>query len=143
MRYNFNSFCDSITVPFQIEDTNLHGILTNYGYMFPDPNIPDRYSVWFTRGILEPDLEHYKDETAQMLQEWKDIFNDMDRSISTKAKLFAARLFLGICSPEVMEEDGSMEYIFMKPIRAYCDVSHLLTCLGFFNSLYFKGSLCR
>jgi len=129
----------NISVPFRIEDTNLHGILTNYGYMYPDPSIPNRYSVWFTRGVLEPDVyRHQKnnnnndegkmnlDEQAEIIEnEWKNIFSDMNRTLSEKAKCLAARLFLGVCTPEVMEDDGSMEYIFMKPLRAHCDVLYL------------------
>jgi len=117
----------NISIPFRIEDTNLHGIITSYGYMYPDPHIAGRYSVWFTRGILEHDLEHHEggDLNQSTKEEWKNIFGDMRRTLSERAKVIAARLFLGVCSPEVMEDDGSMEYIFMKPIRAYCDVLYL------------------
>lgn len=141
----------NISIPFRIEDTNLSGILTNYGYMYPDPNTPNRYSVWFTRGILEPDLYHHHknnnndgdegktnlDDQAKIIEnEWKNIFNDMNRTLSEKAKCLAARLFLGVCTPEVMEDDGSMEYIFMKPLRAHCDVLYLDE-----NLRIIKGSL--
>ena len=140
----------NISVPFRIEDTNLHGILTNYGYMYPGPSIPNRYSVWFTRGVLEPDLKYYHhkennnndehktnldDQTETIENEWKNIFSDMNRTLSEKAKCLAARLFLGVCTPEVMEDDGSMEYIFLKPLRAHCDVSfrfHIIRLYTYF-----------
>lgn len=45
----------SIVVSFTIErepgkGPNVQGIMTNYGFIVPDPTVRNRYSVWFTGG---------------------------------------------------------------------------------------------
>jgi len=112
----------NISVAFTMEGTNMQALLTNYGYMLPDPHIPNRFSIWFSRGILEPDPQ---DDNTDSEEEWKATFGDMRRSWGERAKLLAARVLLGIRVPEKMEEDGTMEYSFMRPIRAHCDVLYM------------------
>lgn len=120
----------NISVAFTIENTNLKAVMTNYGYLLPDPHIPNRFSIWFTRGILEQDPDDNTDDNNNNnipTDEWKETFsNSMNsRSMTERAKLFAAKLMLGIKAPGKMEEDGSMEYNLYKPIRGYCDVIYM------------------
>ena len=96
--------------------------MTNYGYCLPDPDIPNRFSIWFTRGILEQDPDNNNENIPT--NEWNETFGESfnNRTMTERAKLFAAKMMLGIKAPTQMEDDGSMEYNLYKPIRGYCDV---------------------
>jgi len=103
----------------------LHGIMINYGYCLPDPDHPDRKSIWFTGGTLEPADEN-------RLDEWKKVFgtktatNEGDEA--KKAKALASKILLGIVLEE-MDDEGIIGYHLNKPIGghglAYVDVVYI------------------
>jgi hypothetical protein len=104
----------------------IKAILTNQGYAVPDPNVPNRLSIWFSGGALE-----VQDEPAD-LEEWMKVFDSAcapERNVREYANSLAARLLLGALVPEGMEEDGSMSYDLKKPIGghgcAYCDIVYM------------------
>ena len=103
----------------------IRGIMSTNGYVLPDPNTPNRLSVWFTDGKIE-----INDKDADTMQEWEKIFQVLPRRhIQEKARVLAAKLLLGATVPEEIEEDGSMSYHFKRPIgghgTAYIDHLYL------------------
>jgi hypothetical protein len=119
----------------------LRGILTNYGYALPDPTHPNRKSIWFTGGTIEPAHEH-------SLDEWKRIFGASNESeqqdIGTtstesrksttlaeeaeKARILASKIMLGAVH-EPMDSRGVVGFHLKRPIgghgSAYCDVIYM------------------
>lgn len=104
----------------------IRGIMTNLGFMLPDPQKPNRLSVWFTEGQLEVNDEE------EDLKEWKRIFDNRGapkRALRERAHMLAAKLFLGADVPDRMDEDGTMRYELKRPIGghglAFTDVLYL------------------
>jgi hypothetical protein len=103
----------------------IRGIMTNYGYLLPDPNVANRLSVWFTGGSLEVNDEEND------LEEWKKIFgkNAPNRDMSEYARLLAAKVLLGATVSDEMEENGTLSYVLKRPIgghgSAFCDVLYM------------------
>ena len=103
----------------------IKGIMTTFGYSLPDPDTPNRHSIWFTGGRIEPN-DDPKDTSA-----WKHLFtlHPPKHSFGEKAKLLAVKLLMGATVPEEVAEDGSMEYTFTRPLgghgMAYIDVIYL------------------
>ena len=118
--------------------------MTNYGYALPDPVHPNRKSVWFTGGTIEPAQEH-------SLDEWKKIFgayttSPSDGSIDNedsgcttcssssklaeaeRARILASKIMLGAVH-EPMNSRGVVGFHFKNPIgghgSAYCDVIYI------------------
>ena len=110
--------------PDELIPRPIRGIMTNYGYLLPDPHIPNRVSVWFTGGSLEVNDEE-KD-----LEEWKKIFgNAPNRDVGEFARVLAAKVLLGATVPDQMEENGTLSYTLKRPIgghgTAFCDVLYM------------------
>jgi hypothetical protein len=103
----------------------IKGIMTTYGYSLPDPDTPNRHSIWITGGRIEPN-DHPQDISA-----WKKLFNlhPPKHTFGQKAKLLAVKLLMGATVPEEVADDGSMEYTFTRPLGghgiAYVDVIYL------------------
>jgi hypothetical protein len=103
----------------------IKGIMTTYGYSLPDPNTPNRHSIWFTGGRIEPN------DDPSDIAAWKRLFtlHPPKHTFGEKAKLLAVKLLMGATVPEVMADDGSMEYTFTRPLgghgMAYIDVIFL------------------
>jgi hypothetical protein len=107
----------------------IQALLTNTGYCIPDPEVPNRLTVWFTGGSLE-----VQDESAD-LTEWRHIFDQRvlpNRNMKEKARLVAAKVILGAEVQEGLGDDGTMTYSLTKPIGGhshifvdvlYCDES--------------------
>jgi hypothetical protein len=93
----------------------IKGIMTTYGYTLPDPENPNRHSVWITGGRIGPNNDPV-DQRA-----WKNQFarHPSKHSLGEKAKLLAVKLLMGAELPEGMNEDGSMEYNFTRPIGGH------------------------
>ena len=117
----------SYVIPSQPREA-LHGIMINYGYCLPDPDYPDRKSIWFTGGTLEP-----ADETR--LDEWKKVFGTKTGTTAAtnegdeaKTKALASKILLGIVHEE-MNDKGIIGYHLNKPIGghglAYVDVVYM------------------
>ena len=110
--------------------------------MLPDPRTPDRLSVWFTGGTLEPAADDGRD-----LEEWGRIFTEGNFHSHCKGKrggggalpplhflkqrawALAARIFMGAEIPNRMEANGSMAYYLHRPVgghgTSYVDVLYL------------------
>jgi hypothetical protein len=104
----------------------IKGIMTTYGYSLPDPNVPNRHSIWFTGGRIEPNSD-----PSDVLA-WKNFFtiHPPKHSFSEKAKLLAVKLLMGATIPkEIDPDDGSISYDFTRPLgghgMAYVDVIYL------------------
>lgn len=103
--------------------------MTTFGYILPDPNIPNRFSVWFTGGVLE-EVPNKSQKRSFPSQKWKDTFQSIlsRPSFTDIAKQISARFMLGIKVPSYMDEvDGSMQFQFIdRPVgghgNAYVDV---------------------
>jgi hypothetical protein len=118
----------------------IRGLLTNHGYMLPDPNVANRMSIWFSGGTLEC----HRDED---LDEWRRLFDSNDlprRDLGEMARVLAAKVLLGATvttaannsgsssSPpsDAAEgdesDDGCMSYQLRRPIgghgQVFCDV---------------------
>lgn len=110
----------------------IRAILRNHGYCLPDPTTPNRLSVWFCGGKLQPvidtdcDKVHSHEEGACTLEEWKQAFDETlapNRNFSEMARILAARIFLGANLPQEMNpEDGSMMYSLQRPIGGHGSV---------------------
>lgn len=103
----------------------IKGIMTTYGYSLPDPEIVNRHSIWFTGGRIEPNTNPHD------ISEWKRLFalHPPKHTFGEKAKLLAIKLLMGATVPESVNQDGSMEYSFTRPIGghglAYVEVVYL------------------
>lgn len=140
----------------------LRGLMTTFGYTLPDPKIRDRYTVWFSGGLLEPVLppsgvaappsQERPTPTPTPFERWTRVFEDRSdgRSMGRLVRVLAARLLLGADVPDVMDNvDGSMEYTFHRPIgghgQSYVDVlymDHNLRILrGNYGTIYVSGRM--
>jgi hypothetical protein len=93
----------------------IRGIMTTYGYTLPDPEDPDRHSVWITGGRIEPN----NDPDDQML--WKRQFerHPPKHALSEQAKLLAVKLLMGATLPDKLNDDLSLEYKFTRPLGGH------------------------
>lgn len=100
----------------------LRGLLTNHGYCIPDPEVPNRLTVWFSGGSLEM-ADDYD------LPVWKELFDGRtlpDQDAGDMARTLATRILLGATAPGTMSNDGTMSYTLHRPIgghgKVFCDV---------------------
>lgn len=104
--------------------------MTTFGYMLPDPSVKNRFSIWFTGGLLEE--ASCRETGAPPSEEWMQIFSDPEgRTLSQKINILAAYILLGAqVSDKIDKDDGSLEYSFKRPIgghgKFYVDVSYIL-----------------
>jgi hypothetical protein len=104
----------------------IRGSITTYGYVLPDPEVPNRLSIWFSGGRIEANVED-----RDGLDQWKKAFSvgTRKRPWQDKARVIAAKLLLGANIPDHMNEDGSMEFDLARPIgghgSTYVDVLYL------------------
>lgn len=94
----------------------IKGIMTTYGYSLPDPDTPNRHSIWFTGGRIEPNND------SSDIRLWKNFFtlHPPMHSFGEKAKLLAVKLLMGATIPEEIDpEDGSMNYVFTRPLGGH------------------------
>jgi hypothetical protein len=103
----------------------IRGIMTTLGYTLPDPEVPNRHSVWITGGRIEPN------DNPVDQREWKRQFalNPPKHSMGEKAKLLAVKLLMGATVPTNVEQDGSISYEFTRPLGghgvAYIDLLYV------------------
>eukprot|EP00979_Chaetoceros_neogracilis_P006369 scaffold1288_cov286-Chaetoceros_neogracile.AAC.16 len=150
----FSMFPNSIVTAFKIEqdsplfgphspNRNVHralrGTITTYGHVLPDPKKPNRLSIWFSGGKIEPSSDQ------QDLDLWKKAFGggQIKRHLQEKARILAAKILLGATVPSAVEDDGSMEFVLTRPIgghgSTYVDVLYLDNSLRIVQGN--KGSL--
>jgi hypothetical protein len=103
--------------------------MTTYGYTLADPKDSSRQSVWITGGRIEAN----NDPVDQA--HWKQLFAQHPpiKSLGEKAKLLAVKLLMGATMPTGMNDDGSMEYTFTRPIGGHG--------MAYVDTLYVDGSL--
>lgn len=93
------------TSPNRQVDRPVEALLTTRGFALPDPDIPNRLTIWFTEGSIEVDSDE---------QRWKRIFASAINQEHTKSH---------------MEPDGRMSYKLTRPIggqdKSYIDVVYL------------------
>ena len=103
----------------------IRGIMTTYGYTLPDPEVPNRHSIWITGGRIEPNND------PSDIKEWMRLFSlhPPKHGFGEQAKLLAVKLLMGATIPKELNADGSMEYSFTRPLGghgvAYVDVLYL------------------
>jgi hypothetical protein len=103
----------------------IKGIMTTYGYSLPDPNVPNRHSIWFTGGKLQPNND------PADIQAWNQLFtrHPPKHTFGEKAKLLAVKLLMGATVPDGMDANGQMNFAFTRPIGghgvAYVDVIYM------------------
>jgi len=126
----------------------LRALLSVKGYILPDPEVPNRLTVWFAGGKLAPARLSNEDPDAPEdegkndrpvddsdeyggLEEWQAIFSKHKwrKTLGERARAMAANLLLGAEIPNKVEDDGSMEYRLRRPIgghgKIYIDVLYL------------------
>jgi len=132
---------DSTTFPSP--PSRLRATYKVQGYFLPDPQVPNRLTVWFTGGQLapafhncaSPEQQQQDDEGKQKQQEqqygdlnaWMELFGaEHRRSWGEALGLMGAKLFLGADLPDGMEPDGTMSYSLHRPYgghgKGYVDV---------------------
>ena len=130
----------------------LRALQTVRGYFLPDPETPNRLTVWFTGGQLAPvpppdDDNGLKDDNFGTLDEWIALFGaEHKKTWGESLSNLGAQLFLGAELPAGMEADGSMAYTLHRPFgghgKGYVDVSFLLRASSLPDGLAFF-SLCE
>jgi hypothetical protein len=93
----------------------IRGIMTTYGYTLPDPDTPNRHSVWITGGRIEPN----NDPTD--VAAWKRQFtlHPPRPPWGQQAKLLAVKWLMGAQVDTEMAPDGSLEYTFSRPLGGH------------------------
>jgi hypothetical protein len=140
--------CQSIAVALTIEprlfttqsgqedpspSRRLRGLQVVHGYMLPDPDVPNRLTVWFTGGELSPappPQDGSQEENSEYggLEEWKELFGgEHKRTWKESFSVMGAKLFLGAELQDSMDSNGTMSYTLHRPYgghgKAYVDVS--------------------
>lgn len=132
-------------LPEEAAQKPLRGIMTNYGYALPDPILPNRKSIWFTGGTIEP-----ADDDEDSIKSWKNVFgmnsdesdnrgniyeNSTDSNFTKsqnveteRARHLASNILLGAIS-EPMEADGTVGFHLRRPIgghgSAFVDIVYM------------------
>jgi hypothetical protein len=127
----------------------MRAIMSVKGYVLPDPETPNRLTVWFTGGKLSParlahgqdgaetddedqaELESEtkpskephmeEDENYGGFEEWSSMFakGKWRKTLGERARAMAAKLLLGADVPNKMEEEGHMEYTLHRPVGGH------------------------
>jgi hypothetical protein len=108
----------------------IRGILTTFGYTIPDPTVPNRHSVWFTGGRLEPNNNPVDQ------REWKYLFtlHPPKPALCARAMLLYMKICMATQIPaEEIQADGSIEYSFKRPVGGHGVV--------YIDTVYMDGSL--
>lgn len=95
----------------------IRGIMTTRGCILSDPGIPNRHSIWFTGGRIEPD-----DDRGINAVHWKHQFAlhpPKPSSLTQRAKILATNWFMGATLSDTLLVDGAMEYAFARPIGGH------------------------
>lgn len=116
---------ESSSDPEFVLDQPIHGILTNHGYCVPDPDTPNRLSIWFSGGEIKVQNE----ESAKDLHRWRNVFDESHaprRDVREYARVLAAKCLLGARLYKMDPQDGVLSYELKRPIgghgQVYCDV---------------------
>jgi len=132
LNFLLRSLCTAFTVETSEDDNGktLKGLMTTFGYLAPDPSVKNRFTIWFTGGMIEE--ASCRENGNGPSEEWKRTFADpKGRTLSQKISVLAAHVLLGAqISDKMDEKDGSVGYTFKQPVgghgRSYVDVSLLI-----------------
>jgi len=108
--------------PNQKVDQPVEGLLTTHGFALPNPDIPNRLSIWFTEGSIE-----VNNDTSR----WKKIFDSVQHEEARGAHhaLHHRHGAPSAASKVTMEADGRMSYKLTQPAgghdTSYIDVLYL------------------
>jgi hypothetical protein len=98
-------------------------LLWTLGYILPNPEQPNRVSIWFTGGTIEVNEDHKR---------WNKIFENPQlpkRTLKEQTRTLFAKVAMGAVLPQKMEEDGRMSYQLNRPIggheTAFVDILYL------------------
>ena len=110
----------------------IQALLTNDGYCVPDPNTPNRFTVWFIGGSLTVQ------DPETNLHEWQRFFDPTTlpkRNIREYARVLAAKCFLGaqIMDDSMLHKNGTLSYTLKRPIGGHGKV--------FIDTLYSDESM--
>jgi hypothetical protein len=93
------------------------------GYILPNPEKPNRVSIWFTGGSIE-----VNDDPRR----WHKVFDNATlpkRKCKEQFRVLGAKLAMGAVLPQKMEEDGKMTFDLTRPLggheTAYVDIVYL------------------
>ncbi|KAL7545434.1 hypothetical protein ACHAWF_008780 [Thalassiosira exigua] len=132
---------------FPMPSKRMRAIMSVKGYVLPDPDTPNRLTVWFTGGKLSPgkprtasgkdgDEMLTEDEEDQSrapspaappdgddygdLDDWTALFaSKWRKTLGERARAMAAKLLLGADLPNKVEEEGHMEYALHRPVGGH------------------------
>lgn len=120
------------------------------GYMLPDPDVPNRLTIWFVGGRLSPVVEQQETKENEGgsaayggLNEWKELFGtEQKKTWGESFRDMGAKLLLGAELPAGMAADGTLSYQLHRPHGghgvAYIDVSEA----GLIYIFYFFVLIC-
>lgn len=97
----------------------IKALIRNHGYCLPDPNVRNRFTIWFSGGALELNDEE------DLLKDWKELFDEKDlpnRSVGEYARKIASKLLLGAHIPDCPDENGTLSYTLNRPIGGHGSV---------------------
>jgi len=107
--------------PNKAVDEPIRGVMTTYGFILPYPTQNNRFSVWFTGGSLEVD-------GGKSNEQWCQIFNKDEapkRTMVEAGKVLAAKLVMGACVNDELDDDGTLSYSLTRPMASYIDLLYL------------------
>lgn len=113
-------------VHFTVEEVGVRGVLQMDGYTVPNPDVENRYSIWFTGGRC------YALNGTEDAKKWRDVFGtELQPKLKKRERfqLWLAKLMMGAEPSKGMLEDHSLTYVMKRPIGghgvAYQQVLHL------------------
>ena len=110
----------------------LKALQVSRGYFLPDPETPNRLTVWFTGGELAPAplTEADFEQGYGGLDDWVEFFGaEYKRTWSEALSDMGAKLFLGAELPNEMNPNGKLEYTLHRPYgghgKGHADVMYV------------------
>lgn len=110
----------------------IKGVMTTYGYVLPDPDIPSRLTVWFSGGKMELGSGSGASDDGSAAS-WEKIFGSANlpkRNLTEQIKMLTVKLLMGAQVNETLnKDDGSLSFSFSRPVgghgKTYVDVVYL------------------
>mmetsp|Transcript_3920 Transcript_3920/g.9254 ORF Transcript_3920/g.9254 Transcript_3920/m.9254 type:complete len:328 (-) Transcript_3920:164-1147(-) len=116
-----------LQVPYTVEDDRgkgLKGVMTNFGYALPDPDTPNRMTIFFTGGESRP-------ADAADIAKWREQFGEAQGKMGFRDKVtsWLGGQMMGLQVPTGIDSLGVARYAFKKPIgghgKTFLDVLYL------------------
>jgi len=113
--------------PNSIIDLPVQGLMTTHGHILPNPDNPNRLTIWFSGGNIELNSDSNADT-----ERWHKIFDSktvQKRKFKEKTRVLGAKIVMGASPSDQMEADGTMSYKLTRPVgghdTAYIDLVYL------------------